>query len=68
MVEKGNGRRRGDPTPEEIQDECRKIRKGWSSGERILRRARCKKHRWRLPKIHLDEVDEDKPADDQDTG
>jgi hypothetical protein len=40
MLEKGDGRHRDDPTPEEIEEECRQIRKGWKSGDRILRRSR----------------------------
>jgi hypothetical protein len=67
MVEKGDGRRRDDPTPEEIEEECRQIRKGWRSGERVLRRARSAKQPWRLPEIHRDEGDENKTADDEPT-
>jgi hypothetical protein len=67
MVEKGNGRRRDDPTPEEIEEECRQIRKGWKSGERILRRSRWLKKRWRLPEIHGDESDEDASTEDNES-
>jgi hypothetical protein len=66
MVEKGDDRRRNDPTPEEIEEECRQIRKGWKSGERILRRSRWRKQPWRLPEIQRDEGDVDITPDDQD--
>jgi hypothetical protein len=59
MAKKGDGRRRDDPTPEEIQGECERIRKGWSSGDRILRRARWRRQPWRLPEIPMGEGDVD---------
>jgi hypothetical protein len=67
MVEKGDGRRRDDPAPEQIEEECRQIRKGWKSGERILRRSRRLKKPWRLPEIHGDENDEDTSAEEEDS-
>jgi hypothetical protein len=67
MVEKGDGRRRDAPTPEEIEAGCRRIRKGWKSGERILRRSRWLKKPWRLPEIHGDENHEDTTTEDQDS-
>jgi hypothetical protein len=67
MVEKGDGRRRDDPTPEEIEEECRQIRKSWKSGERTLRRSRWLNRSWRLPEIHGDENDEDTSPEDNDS-
>lgn len=64
MVEKGDGRRRDAPTPEEIHEECKRIRKSWRSGERVVRRARSRKQRWRLPEINLDQGDEEALTDD----
>jgi hypothetical protein len=67
MVEKGDGRRRDDPTPEEIQEECKRIRKRWASGERIMRRSRWKKQPWRLPEVHHAEGDEETPPHNDDS-
>jgi hypothetical protein len=58
MIDNEDGRRRDDPTPEEIEEACKRIRKGWNTGERILRRSRGTGPPWPLPEVDPDEADE----------
>ncbi len=46
-------RQRADylPTPAEIQEACRRIRAGWSMGERHRRRVASGVTRWRVPEF-----------------
>jgi hypothetical protein len=63
MIENGDGRRRSDPTPEEIEEKCERIREQWRLGDRSSRRERSGRLPWRLPEIHRDE---DPPTERED--
>jgi hypothetical protein len=65
MAKTGDDRRRDDPTPEEIEKECERIRKGWGPWHRNAQQPAGTKP-WRLPEIHPAEDDaaaeDDAPA------